>query len=224
MADPRPLRRSQRLWGEGPEVGSRESFNNLTPLRRFRPSAFTIDPEARDVDSPRKHRRTKPLSIEEISDSFDPSYQPFPFFDPNSPTFRIAAPPLSMEGSSSTTSSPATFSTESASPAHTTDMVTPAHIQGSDVSSTPTVSSIRAMVSTMLGTPLGSARTTSLFTLGASHQSSTGSLFASSTVDPSIPQFPGAQQGISSGSPFSSTTSLPPATPFPGTFSMWSSP
>ena len=76
----------------------------------------------------------------------------------------------------------------------------------------------------MLGTPLGSVRTTSPFTHGASHQSSAGSLFASSTIDPSIPQFLGAQSGIGYGSTFSSTTSIPLATPFPGAFSMWSSP
>ena len=56
MVDSQPLRRSQRLRGKEPEVGSGESFYNLTPLRRFRPFAFTIDPEARDTVSPRKCR------------------------------------------------------------------------------------------------------------------------------------------------------------------------
>ena len=106
----------------------------------------------------------------------------------------------------------------------TSDMVTPSHVRGSDVSTPPTVSSIRAMVSTMLGTPLGSVRTSSPLTIGASHQPSAGSLLSSSTVDPSIPQLSGAQPGFVSRSTFSSTTSLPPATPFPRTFSMWSSP
>ena len=176
MADPRPLRKSRRLRGKGPEVGSRESSYNLTPLQRFRPSTFTIDPKARDVELPRKHCKTEPLSAKERSDSFEghwteyfspdfplallqipstlpssgreePLYQPFPFFDPNSPTFGIVAPPLSMEGPSSTVASVTSFSIESASPTRTFDMVIPSHIRGSDVSTTPTVSSIRAMVS-----------------------------------------------------------------------------
>ena len=71
MADPQSLRRSCRLWGEGPEVGSGESSYNLTPLQRFRPSAFTIDPEARDSKLPIRHRRTRSLSVEERSDSLE---------------------------------------------------------------------------------------------------------------------------------------------------------
>jgi hypothetical protein len=166
----------------------------------------------------------EPFSATKNSDSFDPLYQSFPLLDPNSPTFRITTPLSSMEGLNSTAASSTSFSAKSASPAHTSDMVTPSHVQGSDVSPPPTISSIRAMVSTMLGTPLGSIRTLSPVTLGVSHQSSVGSLLASLTIDPSIPQLSGAQPGFVSGSTFSSTTSLPPATPFPGTFSMWSSP
>jgi hypothetical protein len=45
-----------------------------------------------------------------------------------------------------------------------------------------------------------------------------------STVNPSIPQISGAQQGIGSKSLFSSITSLPQVTPFAGTVSMRSSP
>ena len=125
MADPRSLRRSRRLWGERPEAGSGESSYNLTPLQRFRPSAFTIDPKARDSELPIKRRRTGSLSAEERSDSLEehrteyhstdfpfvilqtpltlPSSRrqgssppPFPYFDPNSPTFGIATQPLSM--------------------------------------------------------------------------------------------------------------------------------
>ena len=105
-------------------------------------------------------------------------------------------------------------------------MVTPSQTRDSDVSTNvnPTVSSIRAMVSTMLGTPLGSTRAPSPFTLGASHPPNVRPLFASSMVNPSIPQISGAQPGISSGSLFSSTTPLPQATPFPRTVSMWSLP
>ena len=105
-------------------------------------------------------------------------------------------------------------------------MVTQSRTRDSDVSTNvnPTVSSIRAMVSTMLGTPLGSNRTSSPFTLGASHLPNVGPLFASSTVNPSIPQISRAQPGIGSGSFFSSTTPLPQATPFRGTVSMWSLP
>ena len=76
----------------------------------------------------------------------------------------------------------------------------------------------------MLGTPLGSVRTSSPLTIGASHHPSAGTLLSCSTVDPSITQIPGAQPGFVYGSTFSSATSLPLATPFPGTFSMWSSP
>ena len=110
MADLRPLRRSQRLRGEGPEVGLGESLHNLTPLRRLRQFTFTIDPESRGVESPRKHRRMEPFSAAENSDSFDPLYQSFPFLDPNNPTFEITAPLSSMEGLNSTAASSTSFS------------------------------------------------------------------------------------------------------------------
>ena len=54
-----------KALGERPEEGSGESSYNLTPLQRFRPAAFTIDPEARDSELPSKRRRTKLLSVEE---------------------------------------------------------------------------------------------------------------------------------------------------------------
>ncbi|CAF4331510.1 unnamed protein product [Adineta steineri] len=87
----------------------------------------------------------------------------------------------------------------------------------------PTVSSIRAMVLTMLGTPPGFDRTSTPSTAGDSHSSNFGATF-SSMVNPSVPQTIGAQPVIGTESLFSSPTSLPQPTPFPGTFSMWSMP
>ena len=75
MADPRPLRRSRRLQGEEPEASSGESFYNFTPLRRFRPIAFTIDPESRGADFSRKRRKTEPSSDTQHSDSLNPSHR-----------------------------------------------------------------------------------------------------------------------------------------------------
>ncbi|CAF4203973.1 unnamed protein product [Adineta steineri] len=87
----------------------------------------------------------------------------------------------------------------------------------------PIMSSIRAMVSTMLGTSLRFDRTSTPSTIGASHSSNVGATFTL-TVDPSIPQSIGAQPVIGTGSLFSSQNSLPQPTPFPRTFSMWSMP
>ena len=138
-----------------------------------------------------------------------PSPPPFPYFDSNSPTFGIATPPLSMEGLTCTVASMVYFTTESLSPTQTYGMVTTQRTQDSDasVNVNPTISSARAMVSTMLGTPLRFNRTSTPFTIGVSHSSNVGSSYSLTIVDPSI-----------------ASTSVPHATPFPGTFSMWSTP
>ena len=91
MADLRPLRRSRRLRGEEPEVGSGESLYNFTPLRRLRPIAFTFDPESRGADLSRKRREIEPSSDTQLSDSLNPSSQSFPLLDPAHPTFGITA-------------------------------------------------------------------------------------------------------------------------------------
>jgi hypothetical protein len=120
---------------------------------------------------------------------------PFPYSDLNSPTFGIAAPLLSMEGPTSTTTSMVSFNAKSLSPTHTSGMVTPQRTRDSDISVNvnPTVSSVRDMVLTMLGTPLRFNRTSTLFTTGASHSSNVGPSFSSTIVDLSIPQTLGAQ-------------------------------
>ena len=103
---------------------------------------------------PIRRHWTEPLSTEERSDSLEerwieyllPNFPfaifqthlpppsprrkglsppPFPYFDQNNPTFGIAAPPLLMEGPTSTATSSVSFTTESSSPAHTSGMVTP---------------------------------------------------------------------------------------------------
>ena len=71
MADPRSLWRSRRVQGRRPEAESEESSYNLTPLQRFRPVSFTIDPKARDSELPAKRHRTKLLSVKERSDSLE---------------------------------------------------------------------------------------------------------------------------------------------------------
>ena len=155
-----------------------------------------------------------------------PSPLPFPYFDLNSPTFGIVAPPLSMQGPTSTIASSVSFTAESSSPTQTSGMVTPQRTRDPDVSVNvnPTVSSLRVMVSTMLGTPLGFNITSTPFTTGVSHSSNVGPSFTLTTVDPSIPQTLGAQPGIGSRSLLSLSTLLLHATPFPGTLSMCSSP
>ena len=88
--------------------------------------SFTLSRESRELERPLKRRRLDLLSIEEESDSprdnqidylpFDfpfALYQPpsptspkrlrvspppFPYFDLDSPTFKITAPPLLMDG------------------------------------------------------------------------------------------------------------------------------
>lgn len=87
----------------------------------------------------------------------------------------------------------------------------------------PTMSSIRAMVSNMLGTPRSFDGASTPSTIGVFHSSNVGATFTS-TVNPSVPQSMGAQLVIGIGSLFSSQTSLPQPTPFPGSFSMWSRP
>lgn len=247
------LRRSWRLQGEEPEVQPDDLSFRLTPLRCAYTQAF--DQDSGNSKQTIKRRKIELPSIEETSDLPEESrieyvppdfpfaiYQttvslpyakkprlsppPFPYFDLNSPTFGIAALPLSMEGPSSTAASSVSFTAETTSPAHTSDMVTSSRTQDSDVSTNVNLAilSIRAMVSTMLGTPLGPTRILSPFTLGASHQPSVGPLFASSMVNPSIPHISGAQSSIGSGPLFSLTTLLLQAIPFPGNVSMWSSP
>ena len=223
-------------------------------MRCFRSASFTLSKEARDLEKPMKRRQIELLSVEEESDSLGddrtdylPSsfpfsiYQPpsspspkrqraspppFPYFDPNSPTFGIVAPPLSMDGLTSTMASIVSFTAESLSPTQSSGMVTPQRTLDSNVSVNvnPTVSFVRAMVLTMLGTPLGFNRTSTPFTTGVSHSSNVGPSFSSMTIDPSIPQTLGEQPSIGFRSLFSSPTSLPQATPFPRTFSMWSTP
>ena len=253
MADLQSLRRSRRLYGKRPEVGPEDPSFGFTPLRHVYTKSF--DQESRDSEQTIKRHRIEPPSIEETSDPPEesrieylpldfpfaiyqtpmsspsskkprPSPPPFPYFDPDSPTFGIATPPLSMEEPTSIVTSSVSFTTECSSLAHTSDMVTPSHTQDCNVLTNvnPAVSLIRAMVLTMLGTPLSSTRTSSPFTLGVSHLPNVGPLFASSMVNPSIPQILRAQPGISSRSFFSLTTLLPQATPFPGTVSMWSLP
>ena len=135
-----------------------------------------------------------------------------------------------MDGpTSSTAASTVSFTVESLSPRTMTlsfDTVTPPpRTRDSNVyvNVNPTVSSIRATVSTMLGSPPRFDRTSTPSTTGDSHSSSVGASF-SSTVGPSIPQTLGEQPVIRTRSPFSSPTSLPQPTPFLGTFSMWSMP
>ena len=250
MADPWLLRRSQ---GKELEVRPEDPSSGLTPLRHVYTQA--LDQDSRDSQQTIKYRKIELPSIEEISDppkeswieylppNFPfaiyqtpvslpsskkprPSPPPFPYFDPDSPTFGIATPPLAMEEPTSTAASSVSFTIESTSPTHTSYMVTPSCTRDFDVSINvnPTVTSIRPIVSTMLGTPLGSTRDSSPFSLGTSHPPNVEPLFASSMANPSIPQISGAQPGIGSGSLFSSTTLLPQATPFLGTVSRWSSP
>ena len=71
MADPRSLRRSQRLRGERPEAESEESFYNLTPLHCV--YSYCFDRESRDLEQPTKCRQTELLSVEERSDSLEDS-------------------------------------------------------------------------------------------------------------------------------------------------------
>lgn len=131
-----------------------------------------------------------------------------------------------MEGPTSTTTSMVSFTTESLSPTQTFGMVTPLRTKDFDVffNVNPIVSSVRDMVLTMLGTPLGFNRISTSFTIGVSHSSNVGPSFSLMIVDPSIPQTLGVQPGIGSISLFSSLTSIPQATPFPRTLSMWSTP
>jgi hypothetical protein len=138
VANPQSLQRSRRIRGERLEAESEESSYNLTPL--WHVFSYSFDQESRDLEQPTKCRQTKLLSIEERSDSLEdsrtkflpsdftfsiyqtppsspspkkarPSPMPFPYFDPNSPTFAIATPPLSMEGPTSTATSSVSFST-----------------------------------------------------------------------------------------------------------------
>ena len=141
MADSRPLGRSRRIQGREPKVDPWESSPRHTPLRRLRPISFTLSREIQELERPLKHCRLDLLSIEIESDSprdnqidYLPSnfpfslYQPLPppspkrlrvlpppfsYFDPDSPTFGIVAPPLLMDGpTSSTMASRVSFTTE----------------------------------------------------------------------------------------------------------------
>ena len=155
---------------------------------------------------------------------------PFPYFDPDSPTFGLAAPPLLMdEPTSYTMDSTVSFTVEILSPDITrtmtpsTGVVTPPS-QTRDpnifVGVNPTVSSIRAMVSTMLGTPPGFDGASTPYIVGASHSSNIRATFTL-TINPSFPQSMGEQPVIGTGSLFSLQSSLPQPTLFLETFSMW---
>ena len=136
---------------------------------------------------------------------------PFPYFDLDSPTFGLTTPPLLKDGlTSSTAASTMSFTIESLSPDITrtmtpsTGVVTPpprTRDFNYSVGVNPIVSSIRAMVSTMLGTPPGFDGASTPSTIGASHSSNIGATFIS-TVNPSIPQSMGAQLIIGTGSLF----------------------
>ena len=145
MANPRPLRWSQRLQGRELEVSPWASPPRHTPLQQFRPVSFTLSREARELKRTLKRHQLDLLSIEKESDSprdnqidylpfdfpfaiYQPPSPPFPkrlrvstppflYFDWNSPTFRIAAPPLLMDKpTSSTATSMVSFTAESLSP------------------------------------------------------------------------------------------------------------
>ena len=158
---------------------------------------------------------------------------PFPYFDMDSPTFGLATCPLLMDGpSSSTVISIVSFTANNLSPdtigtltPSTIGVTPPPHTRNPNLSfgATPTVSFIRAMVSTMLGTPSSFDGASTSSTVGASHSSNVGATYTS-TINPSIPHTMGEQSGIGTWSIFSSQSSLLQPIPFLGTFSMWSMP
>ena len=130
MTDPRPLRQSRRLQGRELEVNPWTHSIRHTPLRCLRPIAFTLSESGRSHERPSKRRRLNPPLIEVESDPardnwidylpigfpfaiYTPlappslkrqrvSSPPFPYFDPNSPTFGQPTPPLMDESASST--------------------------------------------------------------------------------------------------------------------------
>ena len=143
---------------------------------------------------------------------------PFLYFDLDSPTFGLEAPPLLMDRpTSSTMASTMSFIVESLSLDITrtinpsTAVVTPPpHTRdyNRSVGATPIVSSIRAMVSTMLGTPssFDGASTSSI--VGASHSSNVRATYTS-MVNPSTPHTMWAQPVIGTWYLFSLQSSLP---------------
>ena len=91
------------------------------------------------------------------------------------------------------------------------------------VGATPTMSSIKAMVSTMLETPSRFDGESIASNVGSSHSSNIRATYAS-MVNPSIPHTIRAQPVIGTWSLFSSQSSLPQPALFSRTFYMWSMP